>query len=273
MYRLVTPAPALRPYIESYWMLRMTADDALHETIFVDGKADILFTWGVPYLRTPDGQPTHTVTALNLDAQRTRPIVIARHGTGDLIGVRLRLGGLAAFVRPPLYTLTEQVIDAGDLLPGAAALEARLYDQRARPAHQAALLDDFFLRHLHVTEAHRLTLALAGRLATPDDHSVQEIGRAAGLSVRTVNRMFRHTFGFSAQMTALIARFDRARARMDTRPAVSLAQIALEAGYYDQAHFTHDFKRMTGCTPARYRALYGAAYGSPLPAADPPSGG
>lgn len=35
-----------------------------------------------------------------------------------------------------------------------------------------------------------------------------------------------------------------------------LSQIALSVGYYDQSHFSRNFKKLTGITPARYRAAF-----------------
>ena len=47
------------------------------------------------------------------------------------------------------------------------------------------------------------------------------------------------------------------------RSALRLADIALAAGFYDQSHFTHAFRVVTGSTPARYRA--GLRAGQDLP--------
>lgn len=37
---------------------------------------------------------------------------------------------------------------------------------------------------------------------------------------------------------------------------IPLAEIAAAAGFYDQSHFSHTFKRLTGLTPAEYRAVF-----------------
>ena len=46
------------------------------------------------------------------------------------------------------------------------------------------------------------------------------------------------------------------RARADLPGGRRLADVAAEAGFADQAHFTRMFKSAVGLTPARYRRLY-----------------
>jgi hypothetical protein len=51
MYSFFRPALPLQPYIQNYWMLSgyHDQDTPLHEQIFVDGQADIIFNFGVAY--------------------------------------------------------------------------------------------------------------------------------------------------------------------------------------------------------------------------------
>src|SRR5688572_32851803 len=100
MYQFALPALPLQPYIESYWFIR--ADEGgsltLNESIFVDGRADILFNFGVAYERSDlTGSTGATLPFSNVDAPREYPVAIAQHGSVDLIGIRFRAGGLAAF--------------------------------------------------------------------------------------------------------------------------------------------------------------------------------
>jgi AraC-like DNA-binding protein len=47
-----------------------------------------------------------------------------------------------------------------------------------------------------------------------------------------------------------VARFDRARRRL--APGVRLADIAADAGYFDQAHLTREFAAFAGCSPSHW---------------------
>src|SRR5688572_20174561 len=105
MYRFALPALPLRLYIESYWFIRSGAAESmtLQENIFVDGRADILFNFGVGYQRrSSQDAADSSLTFSNIDAPREYPVAIRQHGSVDLIGIRFRAGGLAAFVIVPL---------------------------------------------------------------------------------------------------------------------------------------------------------------------------
>jgi AraC-like DNA-binding protein len=80
-----------------------------------------------------------------------------------------------------------------------------------------------------------------------------ELEAITGLTRYDLARQFRLMFGTSPHRYLLMRRLDLARQLIfEPRP---LADVAGEAGFADQAHFTRVFKAAFGLTPARYRAL------------------
>ena len=80
-----------------------------------------------------------------------------------------------------------------------------------------------------------------------------ELEAMTGLTRYELARQFRVKYGTSPYRYLLMRRLDCARAQLSrSRP---LVDVALEAGFADQAHFTRMFKTTFGLTPARYRAL------------------
>jgi AraC-like DNA-binding protein len=98
-----------------------------------------------------------------------------------------------------------------------------------------------------VARARELLEAAPERLV----HS-RELEAASGLSRFDLARQFRACFGTSPYRYSLMRRLRRAREQLGKRP---IAQLALEAGFADQAHFTRAFKGAFGLPPARYLAL------------------
>jgi AraC-like DNA-binding protein len=82
----------------------------------------------------------------------------------------------------------------------------------------------------------------------------EELERISGLDRYTLARQFRAAHGTSPYRYAQMRRLDRARSALEDGSA-SLAALAAEAGYADQAHLTRRFKATYGMTPGRYRAL------------------
>lgn len=80
-----------------------------------------------------------------------------------------------------------------------------------------------------------------------------ELERITGLTRYDLTRQFKLMFGTSPYRYLLMRRIEFARQRIHLgRP---LAEVAVEAGFADQAHFTRSLKATWGLTPARYRAL------------------
>ncbi|HVI45704.1 MAG TPA: helix-turn-helix domain-containing protein [Chitinophaga sp.] len=73
------------------------------------------------------------------------------------------------------------------------------------------------------------------------------------MSQRQFERKFKEHVGFSPRLFTKICRFEATLSSLLT-PA-PLVQIALNAGYFDQAHFNHDFKTFTGMHPKDYRKI------------------
>ena len=87
---------------------------------------------------------------------------------------------------------------------------------------------------------------------------VAELAAAAECSPSQLERRIRKTFGVSATNYVLRARVDHA-AHLLTETDLPLAEVAIQAGFYDQADFTHRFARLTNETPAQFRARQLAA--------------
>lgn len=137
--------------------------------------------------------------------------------------------------RAPVCRLEERLAEASSL------------DQRSQLAQ--AFLADLLERsqwrpHPIVTEASRRILR---------GHGAERIGalsRDLGVSERYLERLFRSQVGVSPKRLASLARFDYVRVRIARRPSI---QLALQAGYADQAHFVRSFKAYSGLTPSRYQ--------------------
>jgi AraC-like DNA-binding protein len=86
-----------------------------------------------------------------------------------------------------------------------------------------------------------------------------ELEAVTGLSRYELARQFRTLYGTSPYRYSLLRRLDFARTRL--RSGMPLAELALLAGFADQAHFTRMFRSAYGVTPARYARLQTAAAG------------
>lgn len=82
--------------------------------------------------------------------------------------------------------------------------------------------------------------------------TVDALAREAGLSPAHFARAFKETLGRAPHQYLLALRLRRARRMLDAPDSV-LSDVALRAGFADQAHFTRLFKREFGVTPGAVR--------------------
>lgn len=248
-YQLYFPCEPLRPYIENYWTLQ--TDHDLDHQFVVDGQADLLLNYGSAYHRGPLESAGEVLAPSNLDGQRQYPLKIQQTGNIDLIGVRFRVGGLAAFTRMPVFQISNLTVDLKAVFGRSADdLELSLYHQP--DVRRLELLNRFFMARLMVRETHHLTFQIADRMRqTGGAIPIQALSAEFGYSPRTLDRLFGQYYGFSPKFYARIARFQQALRQI--KRGVSLTQIALDAGYYDLAHFSHEFSAFTGQAPDHYR--------------------
>jgi transcriptional regulator GlxA family with amidase domain len=81
---------------------------------------------------------------------------------------------------------------------------------------------------------------------------IRELALRLGITPRTLERRVREATGLSPRALRAVLRFRRVFRRLDRSPAGSWARVAVESGYYDQAHMIHEFRRFAGVPPGRF---------------------
>lgn len=255
MYLFQQPRhPVLRSHIDNYWCLILDqfGPPEFREQIFADGQADIIFNFGVSYQR--NGIDNQMVQETNLDAQRAYPVLISQTGSIHLIGVRFRRGALRTFLgNRPLQELTGAVINLGDIFGAdGRVLENRLFDLKRNFNTQVDVLDAFFLKRYRPTAQENILNEIGTKLIS---QPIYQVSRETGYSERTLHRQITQQTGFSPNLYARILRFQRALFLL-SKPNLTLSGIAHQCGYYDQAHFSKDFKEFAGISPSNFRSRH-----------------
>ena len=91
-------------------------------------------------------------------------------------------------------------------------------------------------------------------MATNGAAPVAALVRDAGWSRRHFTARFTEWAGLPPKTFARILRFDRAKELLARPGGPSLSEVALDCGYYDQAHLNRDFRAFAGCTPVELMA-------------------
>jgi AraC-like DNA-binding protein len=81
---------------------------------------------------------------------------------------------------------------------------------------------------------------------------VDELAEALGIGARRLQRIFAEYVGVGPKWVIRRYRMQEAAERAEARTGVDWATLSAELGYADQAHFTRDFSRVIGISPAQY---------------------
>jgi len=177
----------------------------------------------------------------------------ALEGRSQAFGIKFRPGAFRAPLGRAVATIADTSIDAQALFgPGAAALADALGHEDDRIA--ADIASAFLRRRLAPATEHAL---LAGRIvdSVADDlelHSADELARRFGMTLRALQRLFNEFVGVGPKWVIKRYRMHEAVARVQAGQQVPWAALAQDLGYFDQAHFIADFRKLVGMTPGDY---------------------
>jgi AraC-like DNA-binding protein len=175
-----------------------------------------------------------------------------------VVGVHFRAGGAFPFFGVPAGELHNLRISL-DALWGSRA--ESLVDQvlaASSPDAKFDVLERALLAAASTLARHRaVAFALQALSSAPHAPSVGEVTDAIGMSQRRFLERFRNEVGMAPKLFARVQRFQSVVQSVHDRAEVDWADVAASCGYFDQAHFIHDFRAFSGFTPTAYLALKG----------------
>jgi AraC-like DNA-binding protein len=200
----------------------------LHPDELHDGRAGDERGFGYHLVYVEPGRIAEAVRALT-GRPTPLPFVPSHVTHNSLLADAVRFA-FAASDEPLAADALVDVIARGLLQGSAQPVEAARHVDQAALARARSYLDD-----------------------QPGVVRSSDLEAVSGLSRYELARQFRALYGTSPYRYSVLRRLDRARHALVRH--VSLAHVAAECGFADQAHFTRTFKAAFGMPPGRYAAL------------------
>lgn len=174
----------------------------------------------------------------------------------SVVGVHFRAGGAFPFFDFPLSELHNVRIPLEALWGAKARLLVDEVRAAATPDSKFDVLERVLLATASTLSRHRaVTQALQELSDVTGLPGIAELTDGLGMSQRRFLERFRSEVGITPKLFARVQRFQAVVARVHTLREVNWADIAAGCGYFDQAHFIHDFRAFSGFTPSAYLAL------------------
>jgi AraC-like DNA-binding protein len=238
------PHPALAPHVRSLAGWHERADGPVRRAEMPGARIVLVISFG-PTLDV-DGRRVGSFVA----GLHDRPAMTEHAGEGHGIQAYLTPLGARRLLGMPMGELTREVVELEDLIGGRAhELAERLATAPDWPARFALLERAIAKRTLAAPPVAPELEWTWRRLHEPVP--INELADELGWSRRHLTATVHRELGMAPKPLARLLRFERALERL--RAGAGLADVALDSGYYDQAHFNRDFRGYAGVTPTEYR--------------------
>ena len=235
------PEEPLEPWVERFWSISWDLEDQPPQT----GET----------LPHPSVYLVIEAERSGLAGVNTRRFTRLLEGRGRVYGVKFQPGCFRPFWDAPVQTLTDQVVPLPKAFgPQGADLEAAVLRCGEDVAKAVSHLEAFLMDRLPPPDAKaQLARLLVARIL--EDRSLTQaeaVARQAGMSLRSLQRLFQDYVGVSPKWVIQRYRLHDAMARLEGPQPVDLPALALSLGFFDQAHFIRVFKAFLGRTPTGY---------------------
>jgi AraC-like DNA-binding protein len=240
------PTQTLRPYIQGYMVIESCQERV--NRLLPDTNIFLALRYkGIVY------QHGHEVPALSVAGLRKTARLMNYTAHSSNIVVQFKTTGAAAFFRQPLHELFESQMALTDLTgyAGINQLEEQIQEIATIPG-KIALIERFLLARLKAQTDPLIDFSLKKIDGANGLVKIRSLAADLYISQDAFEKRFRKLVGTSPKQYSSIARM---KSIVETgRKGRPLTELALAAGFFDQAHFNKDFKLYTGQTPTEFFA-------------------
>jgi AraC-like DNA-binding protein len=253
------PAPPLSSFIRCFWYAQGAPEPHARERLLPNGEASIVFNLRDEDTRLYDADDPTRFASCGLAAligPRTQCFAIDTASEDCVVGIQFQPGGTFPFFCEPASEVANQSAPLECLWGSAAGeIRAQLLATDSPDAMFAILERKLLTLLVRPLELHpAIQFARAHICRAPHVATVSGVMDRIGLSQRRFIELFRDQIGLTPKAFCRVRRFQRVLDTVHRRSAVDWAQVALDGGFYDQAHFIHDFQGFSGLTPSAYLA-------------------
>jgi AraC-like DNA-binding protein len=285
------PPARLRPFVSGYTGYRQEGVAPLRHRGLPSPELTFIVTLDDPLAidAHPDpGQPAGSYDTL-LGGLHTSPALVSHQGRWS--GVQLGLTPLGArmLLGLPAGGLANWDAEATDVIGGFALQLRELVVEQPTWAGRFAVIDRLLERRAAQADADRratvrpeVGYAWRRLRETRGGVGVAELAAETGLSTRRLGSLFLDEFGLTPKESGRVFRFAHARRRIGqavggglptaggggaagggtagrdrfnaAAAGATLATLAAECGFYDQAHLAREFRALAGCPPSVWLA-------------------
>ncbi|MGA8185840.1 MAG: helix-turn-helix domain-containing protein [Terriglobia bacterium] len=257
IFRAHVPAPPLSHFVAQVWFCEGYAPAHEKERILPDGSIQIAINLRENLTRFYDRGSTNECESLRgavISGAHSEFAVIDTAEQASVMGVQFKPGGAYPFLGMPASELRNRHVSL-DALWGAGGVDLR--DQlleASTPEAKFRIVEKALLAQASDSLAGHpaLEYALVEFQKRPNLRTISSVTHSIGISKRRFIQVFNKRVGLTPKLFCRVRRFQSALRLIAKGGKIEWADLAVDCGYFDQAHFIHDFTDFSGLNPSAF---------------------
>ncbi len=259
-FKFVKPSGILANYIQYYWVLESDVSEGrIWERVIPTTNIELMFHYKNPFVSQKNSGPAASQPRSFMSGLKNDFVDVSTNGDSGVIAVSFYPFGACNFFRFPMLEIEDKTADLSDIdNAGFILIEEQLYESR-NLHERIALIEKYLLTRFRPVASYDLRLMKEGlRLlnSRKGQLEIQSLSSHLCLTEKSLQRKFNTFIGKSPKKFARIVRFQEIIRCLSENSNRSLTEIAMDNGYFDQAHFIRDFKSLSGFSPKEFLLRY-----------------
>jgi len=257
-YRRHIPPQPLAAFVSCLWYSEGFEGTHQQERLLPNGESGIVIDLREGPVHIYDAGDPHRYESFEpavFCGARTDCFIIDTSQQQRVIGIQFHPGGAFPFLHMPASELAFGTHALDNIWPRSTSLLREQLMSAGSVNAMFAILQRELLTRLS-RNLHPAVAFAAKALARPSgDLQVRAVADRVGFSSRRFIELFRQQTGLAPKAFQRVRRFQHVLQSLHRGDPGDWAELALRCGYYDQAHFIHDFRLFSGMTPSAYVAI------------------
>jgi AraC-like DNA-binding protein len=253
------PKAPLSNCIRMLWYTRAASAAASRQRILPSGCSQVIISLARNYLLDcAEGCADQRMAPALIVGARSIYEIVDTSDMADLVGIVFRPGGITPFLAEAADLFSNRNVSLEDVWGSRAKRLRERLQEAVTPDEKLSTLEASLLEEISIPRPpinlsrNRIVEFALGEFAR--SVSVREVATRTGWSERRFSQIFREEVGMSPKLWCRVQRFQRAVRQLHAGGDVPWTELALDCGYYDQAHFSNDFRAFSGINPTTYSA-------------------
>ena len=256
-YKEYIPDKRLKDSIACYWIINFAKDENLYfeDIILPDGCYDFIVNLGSEYVREDlTTRERTTVTDYALIGQRKKAVTIYQSSETHIFAIRFKPHKINSLLKIAPSEIINEAVTSPKLKRQYVDPIRKILEGNTAIINKIKLIDDLFIKKLTPESCTQLYV----------DHAISDIISKNGIMnlsrycaekqihKSTLEKAFNKSVGISPKEFSSIIRFNYSCSLIHTGGIANLAGVAVESGYYDQAHMCKEFRKFTDSSPKEF---------------------